>query len=136
MQVDNWANHHDMHYLVAVAPVVKQAGNEALRDLDDVDQPTHYSQSVHDDKEAQGVWAAHPAAQHPEQEEAKAEQSLPDESLQAQNVSTGRGGTVDAVGWQEDVDQQGSLSCGWVAKKGDVDDGKCTWWQEKWYTSK
>lgn len=87
-----------MHDLVAVAPVVKEAWDEALRDLDYVDQPSYNSQTVHDDKEAQGVWAAHPAAVHPEQEEAEAEQALPDESSQAVNVRTGRGGIVDAVG--------------------------------------
>lgn len=87
-----------MHYLVAVAPVVKQARDEALRDLDDVDQPTHYSQRVHDDKETQGVWAARPTAEHPEQEEAEAERGLPEESLQAPDVGVCRGGTVDAVG--------------------------------------
>lgn len=87
-----------MHYLVAVAPVVKETRDEALRDLDDVDHPSHHSQRVHDDKEAQGVWAAHPAAKHPKQEEAEAEQALPGERSQAQDVGTGRGGTVDAVG--------------------------------------
>lgn len=125
MQVDNRTNNHDMHYLVAVAPVVKPARDEALGDLDDVDHPSHYSQRVHDDKEAQGVGAAHPAAEHPEQEEAEAEQGLPGERSQPQDVSAGRGGTVDAVGWQEHVGQQGSQSRYWVAKKGDVDDGKC-----------
>lgn len=135
MQVDNWANNHDMHNLVAVAPVVKQARDEALRDLDDVDQTSQYSQRVHDDKEAQGAWTSHPAAVHPEQEEAEAEQGLPDECSQAQDVGAGRGGAVDAVGWQEDIGQQGRLSHGRVAKKGDVDDGKCPWWQEGRYTS-
>lgn len=86
-----------MHYLVAVAPVVKQAWAEALRDLDDVDQASQYSQRVHDDKEAQGAWAAHPAAVHSEQEEAEAEHSLPDKGLQAQDVGAGRCGTVDPV---------------------------------------
>lgn len=87
-----------MHYLVAVAPVVKQAWAEALGDLDDVDQSPEHGQRVHDDKEAQGVGAAHPAAVHSEQEEAEAEQSLPDESSQAQDVGAGRGGAVDPVG--------------------------------------
>lgn len=86
-----------MHYLVAVAPIVKQARAEALRDLDDVDQTSQYSQRVHDDKEAQGVWAAHPTAIHPVQEEAEAEKGLPDKCLQAQDVSAGCSGTVDAV---------------------------------------
>lgn len=86
-----------MHYLVAVAPVVKQAWDEAFRNLDDVDQPSQYSQGVHGDEEAQGVWAAHPTAIHPEQKEAEAEQGLPDKSLQAQDVGTGCGGTVDTV---------------------------------------
>lgn len=112
-----------MHYLVAVAPVVKQARAEALRYLDDIDHPSQYSQRVHDDKEAQWVWAAHPTAVHPEQEEAEAEQGLPDESPQAQDVSAGCSGRVDAVGWEEDVGQQGSLLHSRVAKKGDVDDG-------------
>lgn len=97
VQVDNRANDHDMHYLVAIAPVVKQAWDEALRDLDDVDHPTQYSQRVHDHKQTQGVWAAHAAAVDPEQEEAEAEQSLPDEGSQAQDVGAGRGGTVDPV---------------------------------------
>ena len=127
MQVDDGANHHDMHYLVAVAPVVKQARAEALGDLDDVDQSSQYSQRVHDDKEAQGVGAAHPAAVHSEQEEAEAEQSLPDEGLQAQDVGAGRGGTVDAIGRQEDVGQQGSLLYDGVAQEGDVNDGKSSY---------
>lgn len=130
VQVDNGAHHHDMHYLVAVAPVVKQAGDEALGDLDDVDQPPHYSQSVHDDKETQWVRAAHPAAEHPEQEEQEAEHGLPEEGLQAQDVGAGRGGAVDAVRWQEGVSQQSSLSQEGVAEQGDVDDGEGTWGQE------
>lgn len=81
MQVDNWADNHDVHYLVAVAPVVKQAWDEALRDLDDVHQPSQYSQTVHSEEEAQGVRAPHPTAIHPEQEEAEAKQSLPNESF-------------------------------------------------------
>lgn len=120
-----------MHYLVAVAPVVKQAWAKALRDLDNVDQPSQYSQWVHDDKETQGVWAAHPTTVHPEQEEGEAEQGLPEESSQAQDVGPGCGCTVDTVGWQEDVGQQGSLSHDRVAKKSYVDDGKCPWWREK-----
>lgn len=115
-----------MHYLVAVAPVVKQARAEALRDLDDVHQSSHHSQGVHDDKEAQGVWAAHPAAIHPEEEEAEAKQSLPEEGSQAQDVSAGCGGAVDPIGWQEDVGQQGKLLRDRVAKEGDVNDGKCS----------
>ncbi len=125
MQVDNCADNHDVHYLVAVAPVVKQTRDEAFRDLYDVDHSSQDSQWVHDDEEAQGVWAAHPAAIDPEQKEAEAEQALPDESSQAQDVSASCGGTVDTVDWQEDVGQQGSLSHDRVAKKGDVDDGKC-----------
>lgn len=124
-----------MHYLVAVAPVVKQAGDEALGDLDDVDQPAQHSQRVHGDEEAQGVGAAGAAAEHPEQEEAEAEAGLPEERLQAQDVGSGRGGRVDAVGRQEDVGQQGGLSRGWVAQESDVYDGKCTWWQEGRCTS-
>lgn len=115
-----------MHYLVAVAPVVKQAWTEALRDLDDVHQPPYHSQGVHDDEEAQRVGAAHPAAEHPEEEEAEAEQGLPDEGSQAQDVSAGCGGTVDPVGWQEDVGQQGKLLHERVAEQGDVNDGKCS----------
>lgn len=70
-----------MHYLVAVAPVVKQAGDEALRDLEDVHQPSQYSQRVHNEEEMQGLWAPHPAAIRTEQEEAEAKQSLPDKSF-------------------------------------------------------
>lgn len=125
MQVDNCTYNHDMHYLVAVAPVVKQARGEALRNLYDVDHAPQDSQWVHDDEEAQGVGAAHPASIYPEQEEAEAEQGLPGESPQAQDISAGCGGRVDTVGWQEDVGQQGNRSHSWVAKKGDVDDGKC-----------
>lgn len=98
MQVDNGADHHDVHDLVAVAPVVKQAGAEALGDLDDVDQPSQYSQTVHDDEEPQGVWAARPVTVNPEQEEAEAEQCLPDKSPKSQEVGVGRGGAVDPVG--------------------------------------
>lgn len=98
-----------MHYLVAVPPVVKPAWDEAFRDLDDVDQPSQHSQGVHDDEEAQGVGAAHPAAINSEQEEAEAEQGLPHKGSQAQDVGASCGGAVDAVSWQEDVGQQGGL---------------------------
>lgn len=82
MQVDDGANNHDMHYLVTVAPVVKPARDEALRNLDDVDHPSQYSQGVHDDKKAQGVRASYPTAIDPEQKEAEAEHGLPDKSSQ------------------------------------------------------
>lgn len=112
-----------MHNLVAVAPVVKQAWAESFRDLNDIDQPSQNSQRVHDDKEAQWVRAAHSAAVHPEKEEAEAEQGLPDKSPEAQNVSAGCSSAVNAIGWQDDVGQQGSLLHSWIAKKGNVDDG-------------
>lgn len=127
MQVDNGADHQDVHDLVAVAPVVEQAGAEALGDLDYVDQSPEHGQSVHDQEEAEGLGAAHPAPEHPEQEEAEAEQALPDESPQTQEVSVGRGGTVDPVGRQEDVGQQGSLLDRGIAEEGDVDDGESSW---------
>lgn len=79
MQVDDCTDHHDVHYLVAVAPVVKPTWDKAFRNLGDVHQPSQDSQRVHDDKESQGVWAAHPTAKHPEQEKAEAEQALPHE---------------------------------------------------------
>lgn len=104
-----------MHYLVAVAPVVEQPWAEAFGDLDDVDQASQYSQSVHDDKEAQRLWAPHPAAVHSEQEEAEAKQSLPDKCSQTSDVGARCGGAVDPIGRQDDVDQQGSVLYGWVA---------------------
>lgn len=64
---------------MAVAPVVKPTWDKAFRNLGDVHQSTQDSQRVHDDKESQGVWAAHPTAKHPEQEKAEAEQTLPHE---------------------------------------------------------
>lgn len=105
-----------MHYLVAVAPVVEAARDEALRNLDDVDQPSQHSQGVHDEEEAQGAGAAHSAAKHPEQKEAEAEHGLPDEGPQPQDVGAGCSGTVDAISGQEDVGQQGSPSHGRVAE--------------------
>lgn len=98
MQVDNCTNYHDVHDLVAVAPVVEESWNEALRDLDNVDHSSQYGQRVHDDEEAQGVGAAHAAAKHPEQEEAEAKQGLPHEGPQAQDVSSRGCGAVNAVG--------------------------------------
>lgn len=77
MQVDDSTDDHDVHYLVAVAPVVKPTWNKAFRNLGDVHQPSQNSQTVHDDKESQGVRAAHSTAKHPEQEKAEAEQALP-----------------------------------------------------------
>lgn len=124
MQVYNCANDHDVHYLVAVAPVVEAAWDEALGDLYDVDHPSQDGQRVHDDEEAQGVGAAHPAAIHPEEEEAESEQELPEEGSQAEDISASRGGAVDAVGRQEDVGQQGSVTGDGVAEEGDVDDGE------------
>lgn len=131
MQVDDRTNHHDVHDLVAVSPVVKESRDKALRDLDDVDQSSQYGQGVHDDEEAQGVGAAHPAAKHPEEEEAEAEQCLPHKGPQTQDVGASRGGAVDAVGRQEDVGQQGGLPYGRVAEEGDVDDGESPCWQEE-----
>lgn len=98
MQVYDGADNHDVHYLVAVAPVIKQARAKALGDLYDVHQSSQYGQRVHDDKKTQRVRAADATAVHPEQEEAEAKQSLPDESSQAQNVGACRGGAVDPVG--------------------------------------
>lgn len=97
MQVDDCTDNHDVHYLVAVAPVVKPTWDEALGNLNDVDQPPQDSQRVHDDEEAQGLWAAHPAAKNPEQEEADAEQALPHEGSQPQDVGAGCGGAVDSI---------------------------------------
>lgn len=124
MQVDDGADDHDVHYLVAVAPVIKQARAEALRDLDDVHQSSQYSQSVHDDEETHGVGTAHPVSVHPEQEEDEAEHRLPNERSQSQDVGVGRGGAVDPVGWEDDVDQQGGPLQGGVTQEGDVYDGK------------
>lgn len=124
MQVDNSTNHHDVHDLVAVAPVVKESWDKALRDLDNVDHSSQYGQGVHDDEEAQRVGAAHPAAKHPEEEEAEAEQCLPHEGPQSQDVGASGGGAVDTVGRQEDVGEQGGPPYGWVAEEGDVDDGE------------
>lgn len=131
MQVDDSTNHHDVHDLVAVAPVVKESRDEALGDLDNVDQSSQNGQGVHDDEEAQRVGAAHPAAEHPEQEEAEAEQGLPHKGPQAQDVGASRGGAVDAVGRQEDVGEQGGPPYGRVAEEGDVDDGESPCWQEE-----
>lgn len=127
VQVDDGADHHDMHDLVAVPPVVEQAGAETLGDLDHIDQPAQHSQGVHDDEEPQRVGASHAVAINPEQEEADAEQGLPDKRPQAQEVCVGRGGAVDPVGWQEDVGQHGGLLDGRVAQEGDVNDGKSSW---------
>lgn len=127
MQVDNGADDHDVHDLVAVAPVVKQARAEALGDLDDVHQPSQYGQSVHDDEEAHGARTARPVSVNPEQEEDEAEQRLPNERSQPQDVGVGRGGTVDPIGWEDDVDQQGGALQGGVAEEGDVYDGKSPW---------
>lgn len=113
-----------MHYLVAVAPVVKQAWAKSLWNLDDVHQSTQHSKSIHDDEEAQGVGTADPVSVNPEQEEAEAEQSLPGERLQPPDVCAGCGGVVDAVGREEDVGQQGGLLHGRVAEKGNVYDWK------------
>lgn len=87
-----------MHYLVAVAPVVKQARAKPLWNLDDVDQSTQHGESIHGDEEAQGVGAADAVPVDPEQEEDEAEQGLPDERLQPRDVCAGCGGVVDAVG--------------------------------------
>lgn len=105
MQVDDRANDHNMHYLVAVAPVVKPARDEAFGNLGDVHQPSQNSQGVHNDKEAQGVRAAHPVAKYPKQKEAEAEEGLPHKSPQAPDVGSGCGGGVDAVSRQENVGQ-------------------------------
>lgn len=127
VQVDDRTNHHDVHDLVAVAPVVKESRHKALRDLDNVDQSSQYGQRVHDDEEAQRVGAAHPAAKHPEEEEAEAEQRLPHEGPQPQDVGAGSGGAVDPVGRQQDVGEQGGPPDGRVAEEGDVDDGESSW---------
>lgn len=66
-----------MHDLVTVAPVVKESWDEALWDLDNVDDSSQYGQGVHNDEEAQWVGAAHPTAKHPEEEQAEAKQGLP-----------------------------------------------------------
>lgn len=42
-----------MHDLVTVAPVVKESWDEALWDLDNVDDSSQYGQGVHNDEEAQ-----------------------------------------------------------------------------------
>lgn len=97
VQVDDRTDNHDVHYLVAVAPVVKPTWDKAFRDLGDVHQPSQNSQRIHDDKKTQGGWAAHSTAKHPEQEEDEAEQALPYECPQPQDVCVGCGGTVDSI---------------------------------------
>ena len=52
VQVKDGAHHQNMHDLVAVAPVVKEARAEALRDAGDVDDPAQYSQGVHHEEVA------------------------------------------------------------------------------------
>lgn len=127
MQVDDRTDNHDVHYLVAVAPVVKTTWDKAFRNLSDVHQPSQNSQRIHDGEEPQGGWAAHPTAKHPEQEEAEAKQALPYERSQPQDVCAGCGGTVDSISRQENIGQECNLLQGGVAQQRDVDDGECPW---------
>lgn len=47
VQVENGDNHQYMHDLVTVAPVIKEARAEALRDARDVDDPAQHGQRIH-----------------------------------------------------------------------------------------
>lgn len=52
VQVKDGANHQNMHDLVAVAPVIKEARAEALRDARDVDDPAQHGQRIHHEEVA------------------------------------------------------------------------------------
>ena len=122
VQVDDGADHHHVHDLVAVAPVVEEARAQPLGHLHDVDHPPQHRQRVHDEEEPERPGASHALAVHPEQEEAEAEHRLPHEGPQPQHVGACGGGAVDAVGGQEDVDEQRELAHARVTQQGDVDD--------------
>lgn len=125
MIVHNGQYNHDVHDLVAVAPVVKQAWAKALWDLNDVDQTSQNCQEVHNHKKTHGVRTAHATAEHSKQEKAEAEKDLPDKGSEAQDVGAGRRGTVDPISRQHYVGQQGGLLHGWVAQEGDVNNREC-----------
>lgn len=124
MEVKDGAHHQDVHDLVAVAPVVKKARTETLRDARDVDDPAQHGQRVHHEEVAQRGGAA--AAQtHPaEQKEGEAEEGLPGEGAQAADAAPGRHGAVDGVAGQQDVDQQRHGADERVAQQRGVDDGQ------------
>lgn len=52
VQVENGAYHQYMHDLVAVAPVVKEARAETLRNACDVDDPAQHGQHIHHEEVA------------------------------------------------------------------------------------
>lgn len=124
VQVEDGAHHQYVHDLVAVAPVVKEAWTEALRDARDVDDPAQHGQRVHGEEVAQrgGAAAAH---SHPaEQEEGEPEQGLPGEGAQPSDAAPSRDGAVDGVAGQQDVDYQGHGADERVAQQRAVDNGQ------------
>lgn len=124
MQVEDGAHHQHVHDLVAVAPVVKEARAEALRDARDVDDPAQHGQRVHGEEVAQRGGAAAAHAHPAQQEEGEAEERLPGEGAQSADAAAGRDGAVDGVAGQQDVDQQRHGPDEGVAQQGAVDDGQ------------
>lgn len=124
VQVEDGAHHQYVHDLVAVAPVVKEARAEALRDARDVDDPAQHGQRVHGEEMAQRRGAAAAHAHPAQQEEGEAEQRLPGEGAQPAHAAAGRDGAVDGVAGQQDVDQQRHRADERVAQQRAVDDGQ------------